>query len=78
MQTIEKSIEQFEISIFIHSNEYKIMLYSLLFCDDCSKQLAEEVMRSEPSPGEEELGGGAFEGMEALARAIELGKVLQS
>ncbi len=37
----------------------------------CSKQLAEEVLRSGPSPGEEE--GGAFEGMEALARAIELG-----
>ena len=37
-------------------------------------QLAEEVLKSGPFPGEEEAGNSpGFEGMEALARAIELG-----
>ena len=39
-----------------------------------SMQLAEEVLKSGPFPGEEEAGNSpGFEGMEALARAIELG-----
>ena len=48
----------------------------------CSRQLAEEVMKGGPSDNEEEVEeGGApaavqgFEGMEALAKAIELGTV---
>ena len=40
-------------------------------------QLAEEVMKSGPSPGEERTESiPGFEGMEALARAIELGNHL--
>ena len=55
---------------------------SVYFCIIHSRQLAEEVMRGGASDEEE---GGApvmddqgFEGMEALARAIELGQFLAS
>lgn len=42
-----------------------------------SMQLAEEVLKSGPSPGEGEgVNSPGFEGMEALARAIELGEYL--
>ena len=51
------------------------MLWVSLFPMGHSMQLAEEVLRSGPSPEEEGDGGsGGFEGMEALARAIELGE----
>lgn len=46
----------------------------------CSRQLAEEVIKGDPSNNEEAAGEGGssaslqgFEGMEALAKAIELG-----
>ena len=58
---------------------YFVYLLSLSLC---SRQLAEEVMKGGPSDNEEEAEeGGApaavqgFEGMEALAKAIELGTV---
>ncbi len=39
-----------------------------------SRQMAEEVMKSGPSPGEGSVDNTpGFEGMEALARAIEMG-----
>lgn len=42
-----------------------------------SLQLAEEVLKSGPSPGETNAESGpGFEGMEALARAIELGEYM--
>ena len=50
------------------------VLYTPLFVY-FSMQLAEEVLKSGPSPGEgEAVNSPAFEGMEALARAIELGE----
>ena len=49
--------------------------YHMTFHLTSSMQLAEEVLKSGPSPGEGEVGNSpGFEGMEALARAIELGK----
>ena len=55
-----------------------VVTFSLLshdhFPSPPSMQLAEEVLKSGPFPGEEEAGNSpGFEGMEALARAIELG-----
>ena len=45
----------------------------------CSHQLAEEVLKSSPPPGEEEeKASPGFEGMEALAKAIEQGNILYS
>lgn len=48
------------------------MTDSLFFGMTSSMQLAEEVLKSGPTPGEEEAASTGFEGMEALARAIEL------
>ena len=42
-------------------------------CLFSSHQLAEEVLKSSPPPGEEEEESPGFEGMEALAKAIEQG-----
>ena len=57
------------------------LLMMLSSCLMCSRQLAEEVLKGGPPNNEEEAEEGVapatmqgFEGMEALARAIELGK----
>ncbi|KAL5463584.1 hypothetical protein EMCRGX_G032495 [Ephydatia muelleri] len=47
------------------------MTDSLFFSMTTSHQLAEEVLKSSPPPGEEEEESPGFEGMEALAKAIE-------
>lgn len=43
----------------------------MIVLSSCSRQMAEEVMRGGVGQGEEQ--GAGFEGMEALAQAIELG-----
>ena len=51
-------------------------MYRVCISPSSSKQMAEEVLKSGPMEGEggEGEGRAAFEGMEALARAIETGK----
>ena len=59
--------------------QYACVYMCTYTCMSASMQMAEEVLKSGPMDGEGRGGGegegrAAFEGMEALARAIETGK----